>query len=114
LGVDEFSLHRRPQGYGLVLVDLAIRRPIDVLPDDESATLATWLRKHPGAKVVARDRGLRIRDGVRLGAPNAIQVADRFHLLRNVSTRLINYNGQRRAAGSGFRPRGSRSASRCA
>jgi transposase len=81
LGVDDFSLHRRPQGYGLLLVDLAVRRPIDVLPDDESATLATWLRKHPGTKVVARDRGLRIRDGVRLGAPTAMQVADRFHLL---------------------------------
>jgi transposase len=84
LGVDDFALHRRPLGYGLLLVDLAVRRPIDVLPDDESATLANWLREHPGAKVVARDRGLRIRDGVRLGAPNAIQVADRFHLLRNV------------------------------
>jgi transposase len=81
LGVDDFALHRRPLGYGLLLVDLAVRRPIDVLPDDESATLATWLREHPGAKVVARDRGLRIRDGVRLGAPQAVQVADRFHLL---------------------------------
>jgi hypothetical protein len=69
VGVDQFALHRRPLGYGLLLVDLAIRRPIDVLPDDESATLAGWLREHPGAKVVARHRGLRIRDGVRLGAP---------------------------------------------
>ncbi|HEY0584452.1 MAG TPA: hypothetical protein VGE94_19875, partial [Chloroflexota bacterium] len=76
LGVDDFALHRRPLGYGLLLVDLAVRRPIDFLPDDESATLAIWLREHPGVKVVARDRGLRIRDGVKLGAPNAIQVAD--------------------------------------
>jgi transposase len=55
-------------------LDLAARRSVAVLPDDESATLATWLREHPGGKVVARDRGLRIRDGVRLGAPNVIQV----------------------------------------
>jgi transposase len=100
LGVDDFALHRRPLGYGLLLVDLAERRPLDVLPDDESSTLATWLREHPGAKVVARDRGLRIRDGVRLGAPTAIQVADRFHLLRNVVDALDQLQRQRRAAGS--------------
>jgi transposase len=100
LGVDDFALHRRPPGYGLLLVDLAVRRPVDVLPDDESATLATWLREHPGAKVVARDRGLRIRDGVRLGAPHAVPVADRFHLLRNVVDALDQLQRQRRAAGS--------------
>jgi len=99
LGVDDFAL-RRQQHYGLLLVDLAVRRPIDVLPDDESATLATWLRAHPGAKIIARDRGLRIRDGVRLGAPDAVQVADRFHLLRNVVDALDQLQRQRRAAGS--------------
>jgi transposase len=100
LGVDDFALHRRPLGYGLLLVNLAVRRPIEVLPDDESATLATWLRNHPGAKVIARDRGLRIRDGVRLGAPDAVQVADRFHLLRNVVDALDQLQRLRRAAGS--------------
>src|SRR5947209_6860274 len=57
-------------------------------------------REHPGANVVARDRGLRIRDGVSLGAPNAIQVTDRFHLLRNVVDALDQLQRQRRAAGS--------------
>jgi transposase len=80
LGVDDFALCRR-QRYGLLLVDLAVRRPIDVLPDDEASTLATWLRAHPGAEVIARDRGLPIREGVTLGAPGVVQVADRFHLL---------------------------------
>jgi transposase len=99
LGVDEFSL-RRPQHYGLLLVDLAVRRPIDVLPDDEAATLATWLREHPGAAIIARDRGQRIRDGVTSGAPDARQIADRFHLLRNVVDALDELQRQRRAAGS--------------
>lgn len=99
LGVDEFSL-RRPQHYGLLLVDLAVRRPIDVLPDDEAATLATWLHQHPGAVIIARDRGQRIRDGATSGAPAAIQIADRFHLLRNVVDALDQLQRQRRAAGS--------------
>jgi transposase len=100
LGVDEFALRRRPLRYGLLLVDLAVRRPVDVLPDDEPATLASWLRAHPGAKVIARDRGHRIREGVRLGAPSAVQVADRFHLVRNVVDALDEHQRQRRAAGS--------------
>jgi transposase len=100
LGVDEFALHRRPLGYGLLLVDLAIRRPVDVLADDEPATLASWLRTHPGAKVIARDRGHRVREGVSLGAPGATQIADRFHLLRNVGNALDELQRQRRAAGS--------------
>jgi transposase len=100
LGVDEFALHRGPLRYGLLLVDLAVRRPVDVLPDDEPATLATWLRTHAGAKVIARDRGHRIREGVSLGAPSAVQVADRFHLLRNVVDALDELQRQRRAAGS--------------
>jgi transposase len=95
LGVDDFALHRRPPGFGLLLVDLAVCRPTEVLPDDESATLAAWLRQHPGAQVVARDRGLRIRDGVRWGAPDAVQVADRFHLLRNVVDALDQLQRQR-------------------
>ena len=99
LGVDDFAFRRR-QHYGLLLVDLADRRPIDVLPDDEATTLATWLRAHPGAQIIARDRGLPIRDGVILGAPNAIQIADRFHLLRNVVDALDQLQRQRRAAGS--------------
>ena len=100
LGVDEFALHRRPLGYGLLLVDLAVRRPVDVLADDEPGTLATWLRTHPGAKVIARDRGHRVREGVSLGAPCATQIADRFHLLRNVVDALDELQSQRRAAGS--------------
>ena len=51
LGVDDFALHRRPLGYGLLLVDVAVRRPIDVLPDDESATLAGWLRENTTASL---------------------------------------------------------------
>src|SRR6266516_4619174 len=96
-----------PPQYGVLVVDLGQRHPVDVLPDDEASTLAGWLRNHPRAEVVARDRGHKIREGVTLGAPSAVQVADRFHLLRNVVDALDELQRQRRAAGSAaFWPRG--------
>jgi transposase len=82
LGVDDFA-RRRGQRDGTILVDLAARRVIDVWPERTAEALATWLRERGQPQIICRDRGGDDASGARQGAPDAVQVADRFHLVRN-------------------------------
>jgi len=87
LGIDDWAWRKRHR-YGTILCDLEAGKVIDLLPDRESETVAAWLREHPGTQIVSRDRASTYAEAARKAAPGTIQIADRWHLLSNLSDAL--------------------------
>ena len=87
VGIDDWAW-RRGQAYGTLIVDLERHQPVDLLPDRAAESVAAWLGEHPGIQIISRDRGDIYAEGVRRGAPQAVQVLDRWHLCRNLAQAL--------------------------
>ena len=87
LGIDDWAL-KKGQNYGTILIDLEKRRPIELLPDRTKETLGDWLQKHPEIEIITRDRSFEFRLGIDIGAPQALQIVDRWHLLHNLREKL--------------------------
>jgi transposase len=83
VGIDDWAWRKR-QCYGTIVVDLERGDVVDLLPDREAGTVAAWLKAHPGVEVVSRDRSATYAEAATEGAAGAVQVADRWHLLKNL------------------------------
>ncbi len=83
IGIDDWSW-RKSWRYGTIIVDLERRKVMDILEDRSVASVARWLKRHPSIEVVSRDRCGLYAQAAREGAPQASQVADRFHLIQNL------------------------------
>jgi transposase len=89
VGIDDFAW-KRGQRYGTIVCDLERRQVVDLLPDREATTVAVWLADHPEITVVSRDRGGSYGQAATRGAPQAVQVADRWHLMENASAAFLD------------------------
>jgi transposase len=97
IGIDDWAW-RKGQRYGTIICDLERGRVLDLLPDRNAASVAAWLKRHPGIETIARDRSGLYAEGGRRGAPEATQIADRRHLLNNIGDALRLVLGRHRKA----------------
>jgi len=90
IGIDDWAFKKR-KTYGTLICDLETRKPIDILPNRDSETLSNWLKEHPHISIVCRDRSSIYAGAVSKALPGAVQVVDRWHLLKNIFDAMLRY-----------------------
>jgi transposase len=106
VGIDDWAFRRGHQ-YGTIIVDLHRHEVIELLEDREATSVFAWLKRHPEIRLIARDRGGAYAEAAAKGAPQAVQVADRWHLLSRTPRRQSNALSSVITPLSGKQPRGS-------
>jgi transposase len=96
VGIDDWAWQKGQQHFGTILVDLERRRVIDLLPTRSAGPVAAWFAAHPTIQTISRDRHGPYAEGIRGGAPQAREVADRFHLVSNLRDAVQQELGQLR------------------
>jgi transposase len=97
IGIDDWAL-RKGRDYGTIIIDHETGKPIDLLPDRDSETVKEWLDTQPSIELVTRDRSGEYRDAITRALPAATQVADRWHLLKNLREAIERHVTKRRKA----------------
>lgn len=108
IGVDDFAF-LKGRRYGTIIVDLERHRPVALLPDRSAETLAAWLKEHPEVRTISRDRSTEYERAVKAGAPQATEVLDRWHLLKNlreVTQRMLQRNWKKIVGSTDVSPEG--------
>jgi transposase len=96
IGIDDWA-KRKGVAYGTLIIDLERHCPIAVLPNRTADSMKAWLLEHSSLQIVCRDRYSEYIDAIQQGAPTALQIIDRWHLLKNLSDtlhRMLSAYGQ--------------------
>lgn len=94
IGIDDWAF-RKGRDYGTIIIDHETGKPIDLLPKRDSQTVEKWLAKHPTIEIVTRDRSGEYREAIAQALPNAVQIADRWHLLKNLGDAIQRHISRR-------------------
>jgi transposase len=94
IGIDDWAF-RKGRDYGTIIIDHETGKPIDLLPERDCETVKQWLEKHPTVEVVTRDRSGEYREAITQAVPEAVQIADRWHLLKNLSEAIQRHISRR-------------------